>query len=125
MIRKVLPLGPTEYLLYKAILPSLEDIEALHNTQKEIQEGAKMERQRNAGRCPNERTEHNSRKITHQNGDKQSNRCKVQNTGFRMLNEFWGRVDKLSKNFSKDIRKIKMETKQKRYSKKLKIHEVK
>ena len=32
---------------------------------------------------PNERTEQNSRKKAKQNGDKQSIRCRVQNTGYK------------------------------------------
>ena len=32
---------------------------------------------------PNEKTDQNSRKRTKQNGDKQSIRCRVQNTGYK------------------------------------------
>ena len=52
---------------------------ALHNTQEQIQGGCQNEETKKYG--PNERIEENSRKRTKQNGDKQSIRCRVQNTG--------------------------------------------
>ena len=56
-------------------------IAALPNTQKQTQGGCQNEETRKRG--PNERTDQNSRKRTKQNGDKQSIRCRVQNTGYK------------------------------------------
>ena len=40
----IVPLGPTEHLLYKYTPLRLEDITAIHNTQKQIQESSQNER---------------------------------------------------------------------------------
>ena len=51
---------------------------ALANRKKQTQGGCQNEETKKHG--PNERTDQNSRKRTTQNGDKQSLRCRVQNT---------------------------------------------
>ena len=50
-----------------------------------MQEGCPNEKIKKHG--PNERTDQNCRKRAKQNGDKQSIRCRVQNTGLRILKE--------------------------------------
>ena len=60
-----------------------------------------MRRQTNS--C--ERVEHNSRKRTKQNGDKQSTICRVQNTGYKMVSECKTRVDEVKENFD-NIKKV-------------------
>ena len=62
-----------------------------------------MSREKKKTHGPNEKTDQNSRKRTKQNGDKQSIKCRVQNTGIRMFKE-------LSDNL-KSIKKIHSETK--------------
>ena len=57
----------------KATLPN--------NTQKQTQGGCQNEETKKHG--PDERINENSRKRTKQNGDKQSTRCRVQNTGYQ------------------------------------------
>ena len=57
-------------------------IAALPNTQKQTKGGCQNEETKKHG--PNERTVQNSRKKkAKQNGDKQSIRCRVQNTGYK------------------------------------------
>ena len=76
--REVVPLDPTEYLLHKATLPSLQNTAALLNRSKH-KEAAKIRRQRNMCQIKDQ----NSRKRTKQNGDKQSTRYRVQNPGYK------------------------------------------
>ena len=53
----------------------------LPNTQKQTQGGCQNEETKKHG--PNKRIDQNSRKKAKQNGDKQSIRCRVQNTGYK------------------------------------------
>ena len=46
---------------------------------------ARMQNKEKKKHGPNERTHQNFRKRTKQNGGKQSIRCRVQNTGYKML----------------------------------------
>ena len=52
--------GPMGHLLHKATIPSLAEIAALSNTEKQTQRGCQNEETRKHG--PNERTEQNARK---------------------------------------------------------------
>ena len=54
---------------------------ALPNTQKQTQGGCQNKETKKYG--PNERTDQNSRERAQQNGDKQTVRCRVQNTGYK------------------------------------------
>ena len=63
------------------MLPRQGVIAALPNTKKQTQGGCQNEETKKHG--PNERTNQNSRKRTKQNEDKQSIRCRVQNTGYK------------------------------------------
>ena len=54
---------------------------SLPNSQKQTQGGCQNEETKKYG--SNERTDQNSRKRTKQKGDKQSIRCKVQNSGYK------------------------------------------
>ena len=63
------------------MLPRQGIIEVVPNTQKQIQGGCQSEETKK--RNPNERTDQNSRKTTKQNGDKQSIKCRVHNTGYK------------------------------------------
>ena len=67
-----------------------------------MQVGCQNEKKKKHG--SNERTEQNSRKRTRQNGDKQSTRCRVQNTSYKVFNKLRGRADKLRQNI-KNIKK--------------------
>ena len=60
-------------------------IAALRNEQKQTQGGCQKEETKEHG--PNERTDQKSRKVTKQNGDKQSIRCRAQNTGYKDAEE--------------------------------------
>ena len=57
-----------------------EEKATLPNTKKQTQGGCQDEETKKYG--PNKRIDQNSRKRTKQGGDKQSIRCRVQNTGY-------------------------------------------
>ena len=67
------------------MLPRQGVIAALRNAQKQTQGGCQKEETQEHG--PNERTDQKSRKVTKQNGDKQSIRCRAQNTGYKDAEE--------------------------------------
>ena len=79
-----MPLDPTGYTYY--IRPHYQDMEgvklALPNTQKQTQGCCQNEETKKHGL--NERIDQNSRKTAKQNGDKQSIRCRGQNTGYKV-----------------------------------------
>ena len=59
---------------------------------------------------PKGRTGENSRKRPKQNGQEQSTRYRVQDTGYRTFNELRGRVDGFSENFNEEIVNITKDT---------------
>ena len=73
------------HLLHQAMLPRHGVKATLPNTLKETQGGCQNEETKEHG--PNERTDQKSRKVTKQNGDKQSIRCRAQNTGYKDAEE--------------------------------------
>ena len=60
---------------------------------------AKMRKTEKHG--PNERTEQNSRERAKQNGDKQSTRCRVQNTSYKDLKELSEDLNRIKKSNQK------------------------
>ena len=91
--------GDQGHLLHMATLPSLGDVAALPNTEKQTPEGSQNEETKKP--VPNERKKQTPRKTTKQNGDKQSTKCRVQNTGYKVLNDF-------NEKFNTEIGNIKM-----------------
>ena len=81
VFREAMPLEPTGHLLHYAMLPRQGIISALPKAYKQAQGGCQNEETKRHG--PNERTEQNSRRRMKQNVDKQSTRCRVQNTGYK------------------------------------------
>ena len=60
---------------------NLGNVAALPNKYKRTEGGCQNEETKKHG--PHERTKQNSRRRTKQNVDKQSTRCRVQNTGYK------------------------------------------
>ena len=81
MIGEAVPLGPKGHLIHQDTKPRHRVKAALPNTQKQTQGGCQNKETKKHGL--NERTDQNSRKRTKQNGDKQSIRGRVQNTGYK------------------------------------------
>ena len=81
MIRGAVPLDPTGHLLHSATLPRQGVKAALPNTQKQTQGGCQNKETEKHG--PSERKDQNSRKSAKRNGDKQSIRCRVQDTIYK------------------------------------------
>ena len=80
--RETVPLDPTgQLLLAKGQSTGPGYIAVLPNTQKQTQGGCQNEGAKK--HVPDERTEQNSRKRNRQNGDKQSGKCRVQNTSYK------------------------------------------
>ena len=88
MIGVAVPLDPTGHLLHQAHYQEMESKQLYLIHRNKHREAAKMRGQRNMAQMK----EHiKTPEKAKQNGDKQSIRCRVQNTGYKNAQEtYWG-----------------------------------